>query len=351
MTVKELYPNIQPDSEGMLFIDAFTAPQFRLSGLAWKEKNGNYHRMDDAYLDQYSVGVVRRSNNTSGVQLTLRTNTKRIAVHIVLDDPEFMEHMPDNSTCGMDIFKGDGLQKRFWQVCCCYDREHEYTRVFECDGAMTDYTINLPLYSGVSKLEIGLMPEAELGAPTPYAINKPVLVHGSSITQGGCASRPGNCYVNMLSRMLNVEIICLGFSSNARGDEIVAKLIAGLDLSAFIYDYDHNAPDAEFLEKTHEKFFQIIRAAKPQLPVIMMSKADYDDDPVLNEARKNIIFKTYQNAVAAGDKNVYFIDGSKMFCDDFFRDCCTVDRNHPSDLGHARMAQSVAPVLRQALGL
>lgn len=349
MKVESLMKN-ELSPEGLVFLDALTTQPFRVSGLAWKEKNGNYHRMDDAFTSEYSQGVLIRSNNTSGVQVTLRTNTKKIGVRVVLNKPDFMEHMPDNGVAGMDIFKGDGVAKKFWQICSCY-HENAYTRVFDCDGEMTDYTINLPLYSGVETLEIGLLPDAELQIPTPYAVSKPVLVHGSSITQGGCASRPGNCYVNMVSRMLNVEMINLGFSSNARGDELIAKLIAGLDIAAFLYDYDHNADNAAFLEATHEKFFRIIRDAQPELPIIMMTKPDYDDDPIAGEQRKAVIYKTYQNAVAAGDRNVYFIDGSRMFGDDFFRDCCTVDRNHPTDLGFSRMAAAVAPVLKEALGL
>lgn len=352
-TVAELYPEQakRVGEDGLVYLDVRAVPQIRLSGLAWKEKNGNYHRMDDAFESEYTLGVNIRSNNTSGVQATVKTNTKTIGVHMVLNKPDFMEHMPDNGVAGVDIFKGNGLQKRFWQIAACYNRESEYTRVFSCDGQLEDYTFNLPLYSGVEKMEIGLLPDAVISEPEPYAVQKPVLVHGSSITQGGCASRPGNCYVNMLSRMLNVEIINLGFSSNARGDEIVAKLIAGLDISAFIYDYDHNAADAKYLKKTHKKFFQIIRDAKPDLPIIMMTKPDYDDNPVEGEKRKAVIYQTYMSAVKAGDQNVYFIDGSQLFGHDFFRDCCTVDRNHPTDLGFSRMAAGVAPVLKLALGL
>ncbi len=342
--------SLTPDENGLVWLDAMTCDEVRLTGLPWKEKNKNYHRMDDEYFDDYPLGVQIRSNNTSGVQATVRTDSRRIALHIKLNKPDFMEHMTDNGVGGVDVFRGDGLAKRFWHIGSNFDRCSEYTHIFDADGTMIDYTFNLPLYSGVTEFAIGVESTANLENPTPYAVEKPVLFYGSSITQGGCASRPGNCYTNMVSRMLNIPIISFGFSSNCRGDDILAERINELDLSAFVYDYDHNAPNAEFLEKTHEKFFRMIRSQHPDLPIILMSKPDYDDDPVSGEERKAVILRTYAHAIAEGDRNVYFIDGSTIFGDDL-RDACTVDRNHPTDLGFSRMAKAVAPVLRKVLGL
>lgn len=352
-TVAELYPEQakQVGEDGLVYLDGADGSADSSFRISMGEKKWELSRMDDAFESEYTLGVNIRSNNTSGVQATVKTNTKTIGVHMVLNKPDFMEHMPDNGVAGVDIFKGNGLQKRFWQIAACYNRESEYTRVFSCDGQLEDYTFNLPLYSGVEKMEIGLLPDAIIAEPEPYAVQKPVLVHGSSITQGGCASRPGNCYVNMLSRMLNVEIINLGFSSNARGDEIVAKLIAGLDISAFIYDYDHNAADAKYLKKTHKKFFQIIRDAKPDLPIIMMTKPDYDDNPVEGEKRKAVIYQTYMSAVRRGIRMCILL--MVLNCLVTISSVIAVlwTGITPTDLGFSRMAAGVAPVLKLALGL
>ena len=64
-----------------------------------------------------------------------------------------------------------------------------------------------------------------------------------------------------------------------------------------------------------------------------------------------MIKRTFDNAVAAGDKNVYFVDGKEIFGHDFFRGECTVDRNHPSDIGHMRLAEAIGNAVKQALGL
>ena len=103
-------------------------------------------------------------------------------------------------------------------------------------------------------------------------------------------------------------------------DAAVAKL-AGLDMSVFVYDYDHNAPSLEHLEQTHEPLFKTIRAKHPDLPVVMVSVSDDAiGDTIM--ARRDVILRTYNNAKAAGDENVYFVDGRRMY-DQFGLALCT----------------------------
>jgi lysophospholipase L1-like esterase len=127
----------------------------------------------------------------------------------------------------------------------------------------------------------------------------------------------------------------------------VAEYIAAMDLSAFVMDYDNNAPTPEWLRDTHEPFFRIIRKAQPKLPVIFVSRPPLmgsDENP----ERIEIIKQTYQNALDAGDKHVYFINGSEFF-DAFAGDAATVDGCHPNDYGFVLMALGILPVLEKAL--
>ena len=114
-------------------------------------------------------------------------------------------------------------------------------------------------------------------------------------------------------------------------------------MSAFVYDYDHNAPDVEHLERTHEKMFLAIRKANPNLPIVMMSRPKIR----LSEEEKqriSIIRRTYENALAAGDKNVYFIYGPDLMA--VAKNNGTVDGAHLNDLGFFSMAMKVSEVLR-----
>lgn len=214
-------------------------------------------------------------------------------------------------------------------------------------GEMRDCALYLPTYNGVEKIEIGLAPDSKIEPPKPRKIKKPILFYGSSITQGACASRPSNAYAAMLCRELDAPMINLGFSGSGRGEEEMARLIASLDISLFVYDYDHNAPNPNHLGNTHEKFFKIIRAAKPDLPIVMMSMITsfHSQAP----ARFAHIKRTYDNAVASGDKKVWLIDGR-----DFVKGAdpahWTVDNIHPNDYGFYLMYKGALPVVKRALG-
>ena len=129
----------------------------------------------------------------------------------------------------------------------------------------------------------------------------------------------------------------------------MADYINTLPIKALVYDYDHNSPNAEHLRQTHEPFFLRIREKQPKLPILMMGRPDFDCTHDAAE-RREIIHATYQNALARGDKNVYYVD-SQSFFGDVDREQCTVDRIHPNDLGFYRMAAAVEPMLRQILGI
>ena len=117
-------------------------------------------------------------------------------------------------------------------------------------------------------------------------------------------------------------------------------------MSVFIYDYDHNAPSVEHLENTHETMFKIIREANPSLPIVMLSRPKYF--PTEEEVERiAIIRKTYENALAKGDKNVYFIDGKTLM--QICQNEGTVDGCHPTDLGFFSMAQTLITLLKTIL--
>ncbi|MBQ7715185.1 MAG: SGNH/GDSL hydrolase family protein [Clostridia bacterium] len=337
------------DKNGLVYFDAFTAP-VRISGLPWRETNGNYHRMDDRFSDEYNDGVRVLSSNTAGAQISFKTDSKRIGVKVDVEWNNLMPHMPYNSSTGIDIYAGSGREKKYRQTFFVYlnGAEHyEDVRELNFDTA-TEVTLNLPLYSGIASLQIGLEEDAVLEAPEPFDYKYPVLFYGSSITQGACASRPGLAYFHVLARKFNFEVVNMGFSGAALGEPVMARQIASIPLSAFVFDYDHNAPDAEHLKKTHKPFFDIVRRARPDLPIIMISKADASGGAELTKLRRDVIKATYDEAIASGDKNVWFVDGMKIYGED--AENSTVDTLHPNDIGFRHMAEAIAPALREALG-
>ena len=222
-----------------------------------------------------------------------------------------------------------------------------FEKTFTKSPDMEDILIWLPRNEPVIDIQISVNDEAAVQPPTPYRYDKPVLYYGSSITECGCSTVLFNGYNCLLSRWLDVDFYNLGFSGSARGERAVAEYIAGVDMSVFVFDYDHNSPTPETLRATHEPFFKIIREKRPELPVIMMTRPciEIDDDV---KARRDIVYQTYLNAKKEGDDNVWFIDGS-TFYGDTDRDLCSVDTIHPNDLGFWRMANVIKPVLKEAL--
>ena len=127
----------------------------------------------------------------------------------------------------------------------------------------------------------------------------------------------------------------------------MAEYIANLRMSAFVLDYDHNAPTPSFLEQTHYPFFETVRTQNPQLPVILLSRPQ--PNPTAEDLiRRDIVKRTWETTVQDVDQNVYFIDGTQMLRL-FGGDCGTVDNCHPNDLGFYCMAKALEPVLRSVL--
>ena len=155
-----------------------------------------------------------------------------------------------------------------------------------------------------------------------------------------------NVYNSIISQDLDVDFYNFGFSGSARGEMAIADCIADIPMSVFVYDYDHNAPTVEHLKKTHEPFFRRIREKNPDLPVVMVTKPVFFHwDSV--DACAEVIHATYQNAVDAGDKNVYFVDGREFFGDK--APMCSCDDCHPNDLGFYMMAEKIEPIIRKIL--
>lgn len=359
MKIEDIDHRFKPALVGERKVNYFNAvlPPFTLEGIPWgNPREGRFFRLPDDMKapEEVNDGALWNARNqTAGGVVRFRTDATFISVRAKLHCPGDMNHMPRAGSAGFDLYAGSPSVSHHVGTAQPGRDETDLERVLidfpYWKGEMRDYILNLPLYGGVETVEIGIPPEAMVESATPHR-NGPVLFYGSSITQGGCASRPGNSYAAMLSRALDFEQINLGFSGCGRGEAKVAEAIASLDLAAFVMDYDYNAPDAEHLKNTHEPFYRIIRAHRPHLPIVMLSKCSiwpdrrYETDSV----RREIIRETYAKGIKEGDKHLYFIDGETLF-GTHDREACCVDCCHPNDLGFYRMFETVLPVLARAL--
>lgn len=311
-------------------------------------------RMPQSIADTVSEGVASLNNCTTGGRVRFITNSPYVAISVFESDAwntSGWANMTYACTMGYDMYadEGDG-QKWIGTFMPPAVVEGKYESVLDFpkkDKRERLVTINLPIFSRITKIYIGIDGDCFIKEPSAYKNETPVAFYGSSITHGVAASRPGNIYPLIISRTLDTNILNLGFSGNAKGEPEIAEYIAGLNMSAFVYDYDYNAPNVEHLEATHEAMFKIIRKANPELPIIMLSrpKAHLTD---LEIKRMEVIRQTYDNARAAGDENVYFIAGTDLLTKDVW-ETALVDSAHPNDSGFLSMAKTVAALLEEIL--
>lgn len=309
-----------------------------------------YKRIPSEVAKNTSEGVEILHTNTAGIRIRFRTNSPYLAIHVEWDEQTKFPHMAITGTSCFDLYSYNPItQKQSFIIpmCCPVDAPTGFDGLCELSGEMKDYVLNFPLYNNVSKLYIGVKEGSDFEEPAKYINDLPVVFYGSSITQGGCASRPGSSYQNILSRKLNFDFINLGFSGNGKAEDAIVDYMAGLEMSVFVSDYDHNAPDPEYLKSTHYKMYQKIRERHPDVPYIMLTKPDYNFVRE-NDLRRVVVMESFCKAILGGDKNVYFVDGASIFRDDEF-DCCTVDGCHPTDLGFSNFAKALYPTLKVAL--
>lgn len=353
MDVAAIDPNFRPvpvDGVDLVFRNALEAP-FSVEGILFRSPEGHLRRLPSTLTkEDVNEGVLSLVRHTAGGCVRFCADSPVVAVRATLADSADMNHMPRAASAGFDLYRGHGAEAVHAGTAQPNRDESRLVRILtRAGGGSAEWTLDFPLYGGFTSLEIGLVPGAVPAPPPPHALGR-IVFYGSSITQGGCASRPGNAFASLVCRELDAEQVNLGFSGSGRGEPAVAHVIAGMDhLSAFVFDYDHNAPSPEHLAATHEPFYRIVREARPDLPVLFVSRPDvWERNAEDAAARLAIVRATYERALARGER-VGLVDGSTLF-GTRHRDACTVDGCHPNDLGFSRMAETLVPALRALLG-
>lgn len=345
MDIKNIDKNFKINSANESEYDFFPYRSFTVEGFC-KDGAGEKElvRLPKAVLKNLSPALNEAAHFCAGGVVRLRTDSSKIAVRCNYNQMRNSSGMPLSADAGIDLYSGLKFIANY--------RPEDGNPFIDMEASteseqMCDYTMYLPLYSNINELEIGLLKGSKTEKAAPHKSGKTILFYGSSVTNGGCASRPGLTYPAVITRKMGAEMINLGFSGNARGELEIAEYIARLDVSAVIIEYDHNAPTAQFLKETHEPFFKTVRDAKPNVPIILISGWFFRErsDDVNRKIRRDIVKQTMLNAVNSGDKAVYFIDGSKLFpretCTDFSADCI-----HPNDTGFGIMAEKITDILK-----
>ncbi len=329
--------------------DYYSIPdeRFSLFGLSYSEKEGGFYRVPGDIAEKTSAGVSALARNTSGGRLCFSTNSEYLSISVTYEYLCKFAHMPLTGTSGFSLLeKTDRGYVFLAMLRPGIDDEKGYCANCALPGGkMHDYVLFFPLYNDVDSLVVALEKGSDVAPFNPYKAVLPVVYYGSSITQGGCASRPDNSYQALISKHTDVDFLNFGFSGNAKGEQIMAEFLSKIPASLFVMDYDHNAPDAEWLKRTHYNFYKKYRENNATTPILFVSRPDYKHAPD-GEERLKIIKSTFKRAKKEGDEKVWFLNG-KSFYDFKYGEDCEVDGTHPNNLGFYRMAEKLLKKLKE----
>lgn len=336
---------------------------FSVHGVFYSQNEGLYRRLPKDVADATNEGVSYLSKNTAGGRIRFVTDSPYIAVRVEEPFEKPFPHLTIAGKCGVTVYANgqyEGTIMPSYDQLSAADEAHGGNGRVVFDGIRRPYgteeierqiELFMPLYSAVNAIYVGLKKGCVLKVAKSYRHKLPLLFYGSSITQGGCAAKPGDDYINRLSRMLDTDIINLGFSGSGKAEQIIAEYIAMQKPSVFVLDYDHNARDAEYLKRTHFALYETVRKKNPDTPIIFMTKPTTEgvEHRPSNQSRRDEIFKTIERAKALGDNKIYLVDCYGCFGALENGECGTVDGIHPDSLGFLRMTERLYPLLNDLL--
>ena len=329
--IRPLKPElVRPDTSGKILW--YDVRLLGVEGKGWENTEDYYDRLPARAKDVVREPVWALSKNSAG--LCVRFLTDAVEIRAAWDGGHGLPHMAATGASGVDLYVKQNGKWTFRRV---GKPDSEWTERMLIDGLPgepAEYMIYLPLYNRVSRVEIGI-PKGATIAHVPPPAGKPVVFYGTSITQGGCASRPGMAYPASLGRWLNRRTINLGFSGNGRMEPEMAELISEIDAAVYVIDCIPNV--GEKTGELTEPFVKIIRKRRPETYILLVEDVRAWDEEANGQLRA-----AYRRLLAAGDKNVFLLEGAGMIGQDVE---ATVDTRHPTDLGFWRMAQAFRPAL------
>ena len=338
-------------AQNVVYTDASVFP---LYGKVSEQTNERYERLPSSLEGVSREPVWYLGRHSAGLFIRFRSNSTSIHARWESTFNNTMTHMTDTGTKGLDLY---ALVDGEWRHVCSAQpqgKKSERCIIANMDPVEREYMLYLSLYDGVKSLEIGVEEGSMLDLPAVDrpSREKPVVMYGTSILQGGCANRPGMAHTNIIGRRLDREVINLGFSGNALLDMEIAELMASVeDPGLYVLDYVPNA-SAQAIDEVGEQFFRIIRDAHPEVPVVFIEDVIFPhtifDNKILEEVtKKNVAQKRlFKKLKKSGEKRIYYISAEGMIGDDGE---ATVDAIHFTDLGAMRYVDHVLPVIKRAL--
>ncbi len=331
---------IAQENEEVLWHDARS---LTIEGKGWTDTASDYDRLPARARDIVREAVWNLSRHSAGLRIRFTSDATFITVRWTLIKEDLaLPHMPATGVSGIDL----------------YARAEDGRWIFVANGRPTglsseaefklpesnEYALYLPLYNGVSRVELGAYKTRTFQRSEPSADERKKLVvfYGTSITQGACASRPGMASTAIAGRRLDVPVINLGFSGNGRMEPEMARLLGELDPSVYVLDCLWNMTP-EMVSERVEPFVKILRETRPGTPIVLVEDAHFMNHPTQDGT---ILRDIFERLKAQGDEHLHLLPNTGMLGSDTEG---TVDGCHPNDLGMMRQALVFEEFLRPLL--
>lgn len=329
----------------------FPDERLHLHGLQWFAEDGQYCRLPQRLRGKVPEPVWGLAQHTSGMRLRFATDSTSLGLRARFPYLEHMNNMPRTGQVGVDLW----VDGEYWRPLLPEGNNGDFCGLFfeGLPRQRREICLYFGLYASLELHALGFDNAASFGTPAPFALDKPVVYYGSSITQGGCASRAGMSYQAIVSRALNLDFVNLGFSGNGRGEPILAETMAEIDAACFVMDWSQNCPTVAEVRERYAPFLQILRDHHPQTPIVCLTPIFATSEVWGHNRAFDQMRGVIREAVAArlsdGDTALSLVEGCDLLGPD--DRAGLADAPHPNDLGFTLMAQRLEPVLRKVLGL
>jgi len=335
---------------------------FVVEGQAWPDKvEATYDRLPKDSEKKVRGPVWRLSKHSAGLLIRFKSDAQEIKVRYTVKGEHAMPHMPATGVSGVDLYVRNKEGDFLW---CKGNYSFNDTIQYHFknlelkdkqDAKVIDYQLFLPLYNSVEWLEIGVSKDSYF-EPLPVRKEKPIVVYGTSIAQGACASRPGMAWTSILSRKMDSPLINLAFSGNGLLENEMIELLNSIDAKIYILDCLPNLVPNK--DRTSEELYQriitsvrMLREKHQKTPILLVDHSGYPNgftNKSLYEAYmevNEINEKAFEQLKSEGVENLYRLtkESLNLGMDDF------VDGSHPSDLGMMNYALGYEKSIRMIL--
>jgi len=316
--------------------------KFIVHGLLWFNENNNFNRLENSIHISENIDLLQR--HPSGAYISFQTDSSKIDLRVRISQQAYMSHMSAIGQTGLDLYV---LYKdKFIFLCTTKINEINYqiNLIKDLPRENRQYRLYLPLYVELNELYIGIDCNASI-QPIENIKRDKVICYGTSITQGGCVTRPGMNYPSIIGRSINYEVINFGFSGNGHLHTSIAEVISNVEnLKYLIIEAEANAGAIGVLKERLELFINVILKKKPKLNIIIISHFPYSMALLKKDINNKIAsHKKFQKQISE-KYNIKFIDGQKLLKRLNYDE--SVDGIHLTDLGFYFLAKEVIKIIK-----